>query len=143
MGFMNVMKIGSTGLAAQRLRMEVLASNLSNINTTRGVNGRPYERMVPLFRAEENGTDFASELDRQRKLFEVRVDKVVKDGREPLRVYEPNHPDADGEGYVLYPNINLMEEMVGMMSASRAYEANLQSISAAKELGKRALELGR
>lgn len=143
MGLMNVLKIGSSGLAAQRLRMEVLSSNLSNVNTTRGVNGRPYERMTPLFRAAPNGTEFASVLDQQRKLYEVRVDKVVKDGRDPVRVYEPGHPDADDEGYVAYPNINVMEEMVGLMSASRSYEASLSAITAAKEAAKKALELAR
>ena len=143
MGLMNVLKIGSSGLAAQRLRMEVLSSNLSNVNTTRGVNGRPYERMTPLFRAAPSGTEFASVLDQQRKLYEVRVDKVVKDGRDPIRVYEPGHPDADDEGYVRYPNINVMEEMVGLMSASRSYEANLSAIMAAKEAAKKALELAR
>ena len=143
MGLYNVMAIGSTGLAAQRTRMEVLASNLSNVNTTHGPDGKPYQRLVPLFKAVENGSDFASELEGQRKLYEVEVEGVKKDGRDPIQVYEPEHPDADENGYVSYPNINMVEEMVGVMSAARSYEANLTVVNAAKEMAKKAIDLSR
>lgn len=143
MGLFKVMSIGASGLAAQRIRMEVLATNLSNISTTRGPGGGPYQRKVPIFRAVEVGSEFANAIDQQRKLYGVEVEKVIEDGRAPIQVYEPGHPDADAEGYVRYPNINLMEEMVGLMSAARSYEANLAAITAAKEMAKKAIELGR
>ncbi|MBZ0271682.1 flagellar basal body rod protein FlgC [bacterium] len=142
MGFYNIMAIGASGLSAQRLRMEVASSNLSNANTT-SKTGKTYRRLVPIFKAVGNGNDFASAIDEQRKLYEVMVDKVVEDKRDPIEVYEPDHPDANAEGYVRYPNINPSEEMVGLMSAARGYEANLTAINAAKEMAKKALELAR
>ena len=141
MGLYRVMAIGSTELAAQRLRMEALSSNLSNVNTTAGPDGRVYQRRMPVFRAEQVGNDFASTLDAQRKLYEVRVDRITTDKRDPIMAYDPGHPDANAEGYVAYPNINTMEEMVGLMSAARNYEANLTAVNAAKEMAKRAIEL--
>ncbi|MCZ7584242.1 MAG: flagellar basal body rod protein FlgC [Deltaproteobacteria bacterium] len=143
MGFYNVMAIGSSGMRAQRVRMEVLSSNLSNINTTRSADGRPYQRMVPVFRAQEVGSEFATVLQDERKLYEVMVDEVKTDDREPIQVYEPDHPDADENGYVYYPNISTAEEMVSIMSATRGYEANLTAVNAAKEMAKRAIELAR
>ncbi len=146
MGFFNVMAIGSSGLNAQRVRMDVYSSNLANMNTTRGVDGGLYRRQVPILKAVETkqvGSDFASIVDRQRKLFEVEIQKIVDDGRAPVLVHEPDHPDADENGDVAYPDINMMEEMTGLMSAARSYEANLSAITAAKEMAKKALELGR
>ncbi len=146
MGLFNVMAIGSSGLNAQRVRMDVYSANLANINTTRGADGGPYRRQVPIMRAvevESIGSDFAKIVDRQRRLFEVEIQKVVDDGRAPTLVHEPDHPDADENGDVAYPNINMMEEMTGLMSAARSYEANLSAITAAKEMAKKALELGR
>ncbi len=146
MGLFNVMAIGSSGLNAQRIRMDVHSANLANMNTTRGVDGGPYRRRVPLLRAvevENFGSDFAEIVDQQRKLFEVEVQKVVDDGRAPILVHEPDHPDADENGFVAYPDINMMEEMAGLMSAARSYEANVSAITAAKEMAKKALELGR
>lgn len=143
MGLYNVMAIGSSGLSAQRLRMEVLSSNLSNVNATNGPDGKTFQRMVPLFEAVENGSEFASVDESQRKLYAVKVSDVKKDKRDPIEIYDPGHPDADENGYVSYPNINVVEEMVGIMSAARSYEANLTVINAAKEMAKKALELAR
>ncbi len=123
--------------------MEVASSNLSNVSTTRGPDGGAYRRKVAIFRSVEVGSDFAQVMDDQRKQYQVEVDKVIDDGREPVLVYEPDHPDADEDGYVSYPNINVMEEMVGVMSAARSYEANLSAVNAAKEMAKKAIELGR
>jgi len=143
MGLYNVMAIGSSGMKAQRLRMEVLSTNLSNINTTKGPKGGPYQRMVPIFKAVEVGSDFAQVLGQERKLFEVMIDRVQEDGRDPIQVYEPNHPEANENGYVFYPNISMSEEMVGIMSAARSYEASLTAVNAAKEMAKKALEIAR
>ena len=143
MGLYNIMAIGSTGLAAQRVRMEVLSSNLSNVNSTRGPNGKPYQRLVPVFKSVENNPGFENVLEGQKRLYEVEVASIKKDKRDPIEVYEPDHPDADENGYVRYPNINVVEEMVGVMSASRSYEANLTVVTAAKEMAKKALELAR
>jgi flagellar basal-body rod protein FlgC len=143
MGLFSIMQIGASGLSAQRVRMEVTSSNLANLQTTRTAKGGPYQRHRVLFEATPLTNDFGSALDQQKKLYEVRVKGVEEDGREPVWVFDPDHPDANEEGYVGMPNINMVEEMVNMMSASRSYEANLTSINSAKQMAKKALELGR
>jgi flagellar basal-body rod protein FlgC len=143
MGLFSVMSLGASGLKAQRVRMEVISSNLANLQTTKTSKGGPYRRRVVQFESAPVTNDFASIMDQQRKLYEVRVKGVKEDNREPNWIYDPAHPDANEEGYVGMPNINMVEEMVNMMSASRSYEANLTSINAAKEMAKKALELGK
>ncbi len=144
MAGMNVMSIAASGLHAQRVRMEVLSSNLANINTTRGPDGGPYRRLSPVFRAVpvEEGT-FQSTLDEQRRLYGVRVEKIEPDSREPLMVYDPDHPDADDQGFVAMPNINLVEEMTDLLNAARSYEANLAALQTSKAMTQQALSLGR
>jgi len=143
MALMNVMEIASSGLQAQRLRMQIVSSNLANINTTKGPGGEPYRRMAPVFESVEIGNDFQNSLDEQRKLYGVAVDKVADDSRDPLLVYDPDHPDADARGFVAMPNINLVEEMTDLMNAARSYEANLAAMQTAKNMAKQALGLGR
>jgi len=143
MAIMNVMKVAASGLHAQRMRMEVVSSNLANIHTTRGPDGQPFRRLVPVFRAEPLGNDFQAVLDQQSKVYGVEVERVADDGREPTWVFDPEHPDADERGFVAMPNINLVEEMTDMMNAARSYEANLSALQAAKSMAKLALNLAK
>jgi flagellar basal-body rod protein FlgC len=144
MDFLTSMKIGASGLTAQRLRMDTIASNLANIETTRTPEGGPYKRKDVMFTAlplNEFATSFEDALaDHVRQ---VAVTEVVEDQSPPTMVYNPNHPDANTEGYVAMPNINLMEEMVNLINATRSFEANVQSINAAKSMALRAIDLGR
>ncbi len=105
------MAIAASGLHAQRIRLQTISANMANINTTRGPGGQAFQRLVPLFRPEVLQGGFDVELDDQRKLYGVRVERVATADREPLWVYNPDHPDADESGYVGMPNINVVEEM--------------------------------
>lgn len=132
--------ISASGLDAENRRMEVIANNVANANTTRGDDGQVFRRKQVIFAskladamAEANG----------RKFNGVEVKGIVEDQRDPKTVYRPGHPDADAEGYVSFPNISQIEEMVDMMSASRAYEANLAAIRMAKEMANDALNISR
>lgn len=141
-------EIAATGLTAQRLRLEVIANNIANVNTTRGPFGSPYRRQQVVF--APRGTYFQFILPGvmpiipEKSLGEgVRVLQIREDPS-PLRmVYEPGHPDANQDGYVAYPNVNIVTEMVDMISATRAYEANVAVISSAKSMAMKALEIGR
>lgn len=143
MSLFSLMAVGASGLRAQRVRMEAISSNLANLQTTSTKSGGPYKRKIVQFEAVSQKRNFTEILDEQKKLYEVRVKKVTTDGRDPMWVFDPEHPDADEDGYVAMPNINMVEEMVNMMNASRSYEANLTSINAAKTMAKKALELGK
>ncbi len=144
MDFLTSMQIGASGLTAQRQRMDAIASNLANIETTRTPEGGPYKRKDVIFTALPlvpfSGTLNDALADQVRK---VAVTEVVEDQSPPIMVYNPNHPDANREGYVAMPNINLMEEMVNLINATRSFEANVQSINAAKSMALRAIDLGR
>ena len=143
MGLFSIMSTSASGLRAQRVRMEVTSSNVANLQTTKTSEGGPYRRRIVQFEARPVKSDFEQVLDRQSGIFEVQVRKVATDRRDPIWIYDPEHPDADDKGYVAMPNINMVEEMVNMMSAGRSYEANLTVINAAKAMAKKALELGR
>jgi len=142
MNLVDAIDIGASGLTAQRTHLDVTAMNMANAKTTRTMEGGPYRRKQPIF-AEAPLSPFAGILDRERHISGVRVDEVRTENRPFRRVYEPNHPDADAEGYVNYPDINIMEEMTNMLSAMRAYEANVSTISTAKNMFLKALEIGR
>lgn len=145
MGFFDALTTSSSGLSAQRLRMNLISANLANINTTRTASGGPYQRKEPVFAAESSGSTFKHILDsKMAKTPEaVKVVDIVTDKRPPILKYDPDHPDADEEGYVALPNINVVEEMVNMMSASRSYEANVSAIKATKNMLLKAMEIGR
>lgn len=134
------MEIASSGLAAQRLRMNTIASNLANARTTRTENGEAFRRMDPLFEAVE--LDGASPAASQRGVSKVGVDRIVRDPRPGMMVHDPSHPDANGDGYVEYPNIQVVEEMVNMITASRAYEAGVSSIQSIKSMARSAVDIG-
>lgn len=143
MDFFDSLHISSTGLSAQRLRMNLISANLANINTTRTKAGGPYRRKDPVFAAQAPQGSFREMLrDRQEMRSKVAVLGIVEDSRAPIRRYDPNHPEADRNGYVALPNINVMEEMVNMISATRSYEANVSAIKAAKAMALKALEIG-
>ncbi len=137
MKLFQAMDVNASALGAQRLRLDIIASNIANANTTRTPEGGPYRRKVPVF---------AEDLQRAGgglRLNGVRVLAITED-RSPFRpVYDPSHPDANAEGYVYYPNVNIVNEMVNLMEAGRAYEANVTAFNAAKEMYKAALMIGK
>jgi len=144
MNFLDALNITSSGLSAQRLRMNLVSSNLANINTTRTPEGGPYQRKEAVFAAQPVGQSFCDMLNSQipGEFSQVKVAEIINDPRPAISKYEPHHPDADENGYVAMPNINLMEEMVNMMSASQSYEANVTAADATKKMALKALEIG-
>ena len=145
MDFFDALNTSSAALSAQRLRMNLISGNLANVNTTRTSQGGPYRRKEAVFAAQPLTQSFKRILaDRQNNtLASVKVARVIEDRNPPVMKYDPQHPDADAKGYVAMPNINLMEEMVNMISATRGYEANVTALKAAKDMALKALEIGR
>lgn len=145
MDFFNSIKASSSGLSAQRLRMNLISGNLANANTTRTKGGGPYRRKEAIFAAQPVDPSFKKILtDRQNnQLSGVKVVRIYEDPNPPVMKYEPQHPHANDKGYVAMPNINIMEEMVNMISATRGYEANVTALKAAKDMAMKALEIGR
>ncbi|AFY02998.1 flagellar basal body rod protein FlgC [Bdellovibrio bacteriovorus] len=144
--FLTGMRISSSGMAAQRMRMNTIASNIANINTTQTPEGGPYRRKDVVFEAMPDAKNFGeiiTSTDPAGSFQRVQVTDVVSDRKAPLLKYEPDHPDANADGYVAYPNINLMEEMTNMIQASRSYEANVTAVQASKDMALSALEIGR
>ena len=140
------MRLSSSGMAAQRARMNTIASNLANINTTQTPEGGPYRRKDVVFTAMPDGKNFGEIIgsaDPKGDFQRVQVTDVVYYKRAPLLKYEPDHPDANEEGYVAYPNINMMEEMTNMIQATRSYEANVSAMQATKDMALSALDIGR
>lgn len=139
--FFAAMEVSASGLSAQRTRMNVASSNLANAQTTQGVDGGPYRRRDVVLAAvatpEAQGTQFAQYVRG------VEVQQITQDARPPQLEYDPGHPNANAEGYVAYPNINPVEEMVDMITASRAYEAGITAMSTAVNMAERALGIGR
>ena len=128
------MRISASGLSAERLRMDVISSNVANVKTTRTENGGAYVRKV---------ASFKEIFDEKLGMLGVKAVAIEED-KSPLRkVYEPNHPDADEEGYVEYPNVDLLVEMSELITASRAYESNVDTLNAQKDMISKALEIGR
>ena len=136
----DITDIAVSGLSAQRARMTVTASNLANAESTRTAEGGPYRRRDPVFQAQPLDP-FSSRMD--RKLQTVQLTRIALDGRDPIRRHEPSHPDADESGFVAYPNVNVVEEMANMISASRSFEANLVLMGKARRMGEAALRIGR
>ncbi len=143
MSFQNSLRISAAGMAAQRQRLNVIASNLANLQTTRTPEGGPYKRKDVVFQARplvENQDDLLDAHDHQEAL-SVEMVKVITDNRPPIMKYQPEHPDADAQGYVAYPNVNAIEEMVNMMSATRSYEANLTMMKTTKDMVNKTIEI--
>ncbi len=138
-----VFSVIASGMKAQRVRMNVIASNLANAHTTGGASGATYRRRDVVFTETRPGGGFSTVLDSASKsgLEGVRVSAIVEDKRPLKTVYEPGNPGADSDGYVKYPNVNVAEEMVNMISASRSYEANVSAFRATREMMMRAMEI--
>lgn len=139
------LRISASGLAAQRQRMNTISSNIANINTTRSPEGGPYRRKDVVFESMPDAKNFGDLVtsppnDNYQR---VQVTDIISDDKAIDLRYEPDHPDANPEGYVAYPKINLMEEMANMIQATRGYEANVSAIQASKDMAMSALELGR
>ncbi len=138
----NTLRISASGLSAERLSMDTIASNMANAETTRGTNGQPYRRKVAVF-----GENLSKALNSNGTYEDVPEGvKVVaiKDDTSPFkRTYDPTNPDADSSGYVSMPNVNILNEMADMMVATRSYEANLSAINSEKSMFSKALEIGK
>ncbi len=145
MDFMSAFDIGSSALSAERTKMNIISMNLANVNTTRTPEGGPYRRKSVTMASTPVETPFGkamqTELDRQ--LRGVRVMDIATDKRPFKRIYDPGHPDADKEGYVSMPDINVVEEMTNMITTMRTYEANVSSIEGVKTMFNKALEIGK
>ena len=148
MGMFTAFDISASGLTAQRYRMDIISENVANANTTRTQNGDPYVRKVVYF--EEKGVrgsdTFSHVLNSVSKNYAgkgVKVGKVLEDRKTPQNiVYDPSHPDADENGYVIYPNVNIITEMTNLIDASRSYEANATAFEASKAIAKQGLTMG-
>ena len=145
MGLFDAIDVAGSGLAAERLRMDVTAGNLANAQTTQGANGQPYRRREVVLQEAQGGQSFDSMLAEASAsgspVNGVQVAGIVEDQAAPRRVYDPGHPDADAQGYVTLPNVNPVTEMVDLISASRSYEANVTAMQTAKQLFTKTLEL--
>ena len=137
----DIMDIAAAGLSAQRARVAAAASNLANVHTTRTAEGGAYRRRDPVFVAEPAGGPFGSALDRAVRT--VRVSDVAIDNRPAERHLDPSHPDADAEGYVERPRVDVVSEIANVMSASRSYEANLVIMRKVREMSDAAAQIGR
>ena len=137
--------INSSGLTAQRYRMDIISQNIANANTTRTADGTPYRRKVVTFAEKNTHTPFSRVLNTARDRYSgdgVKVDRVYEDEETDMTmVYDPSHPDADENGYVTYPNVNIITEMTNMIDASRAYEANSTAFNASKGIAMKGLEM--
>ena len=146
MSFFKSMNVSASGMTAERLRMDVMSRNIANANTTRTAAGTPYRRQVAVVR-QIGGNNFGDVLSNRMGASGsgngVEVTAVVEDQSPFKLVYNPGHPDADQEGYVMLPNVDTVTEMINMISATRAYEANVTSLNSAKSMAMKALEIGR
>jgi flagellar basal-body rod protein FlgC len=142
MSLMTAIEVSASGLTAQRRRLEVLMSNLVNANTTKPAGQEPYRRKDVLFSAAPPAQSFGASFDdTMGAVAGVEASQVVTDHGEPVKRYEPGHPHADKDGYVSYPNVNALEEMVNILSATRSYEANLQAVNSAKDMAVKTLDI--
>jgi flagellar basal-body rod protein FlgC len=152
MSFWDSLRIGASALNAQRLRLDLISNNVANAETTRTEDGGPYQRQDVIFTTREPRAFLPALLKARRNgesastalpLDGVNVATFTTDATPGPRVYDPTHPDADAEGFVTYPNVNIVTEMTNMLSATRSYEAAMSVIEAAKRMALRALDIGR
>jgi len=162
MSFFNSFNISASGMTAQRLRMDTISQNLANVNTTRTDNNEAYRRKTVVFQEIDNGASFRKHLDNYLSDYRassttatglrrgirggsggVKVTSIVEDQSPFIEVYDPSHPDANEAGYVEMPNVNSVEEMTNLISATRSYEANITAFNATKAMASKALEIGR
>ncbi len=141
LGVFSALEVAASGLSAERTRMNTIAANLANARTTRTEQGGPYRRLDPVFEAV--ALEKFQSIDGERGVSQVKVSRIQEDQRPGQMVYEPGHPDANAQGYVEYPNVNAVEEMVNMITASRAYEAGITSLETVKQMARSAIDLGK
>jgi flagellar basal-body rod protein FlgC len=148
MGMFDSIEVAATGLSAESLRMDVVAENLANANSTKGVDGQPYRRQEVQLQQAPGGPSFGQTLDSalansgaKTQPGGVRVTGIVSDQTAPRQIYDPGNPDANAQGYVLMPNVNSVSEMTDLIDASRAYEANVTSMQTAKTMFAKTLTL--
>lgn len=146
MSVINAMNVSASGMSAQRLRMDLISSNVANVNTTRDKNGNVFKRKIAVF-SEKDTTPFGRILNSKTGAVigsGVKVTRIMEDNLTPMKVvYDPSHPDADETGYVTLPNINTVTEMTNLIDASRAFEANVTAFNATKNMALRALDIGK
>lgn len=142
MDLFTTFQISGSALKANRIRLNTISSNLANVETTSTPEGGPYKKKSVYF--ESKPVSFKEQLDHNLRNATqgVEVTKILEDQDPPQKVYNPSHPDADGEGYVEMPNVSVLKEMVDMMSATRSYQANVTTIKSAKRMALKALEIG-
>lgn len=145
MDFLSSLNISGSGLTAQKLRMDVISQNIANAEVTRTETGSPYRRKMVVLSSIDGSGSFRDALEQATKVKTsgVQVQSVIEDQSALVPVYNPSHPDADEEGYVMLPNVNTAQEMIDMLGASRAYEANVTAFNATKAMVLKALEIGR
>jgi len=145
MDFMTALDIGASALSAERTHMNIISMNLANVKTTRTAQGGPYRRKTVAMAATEVDNPFSKQMQSalDRELRGVRVQDVATDNRPFKKVFEPGHPDADQEGFVSYPDINVVEEMAALMTVQRGYEANVATMDSVKAMYNKALELAK
>lgn len=146
MGYFSSLDVSASGMSAQRMRMDLISQNIANANTTKTADGTPYRRQALLLGTNTNNP-FSNYLSGASKEAlsdgKVKIQGVIEDQSDFKRVYEPNNPEADEDGYVLYPNVDIVTEMVDMISASRSYEANVTASTASKNMAMQALNIGK
>ena len=148
MAFLSSMNVVGSGLTAQQLRLDVVSENITNMNTTRTEGGGPYRRKVVVLESQSNQTAFQAALERARgnqpqQQGGVRVAEIAEDPSDFKLVYDPTHPDANDQGYVEMPNVDLIKEMSDAMAASQAYSANVTAFNVLKQVTAKGLEIGR
>jgi len=145
MDFFSAIDVSSSALTAERTRMNLISSNLANANATRTPEGGPYKRKDAVFSATPMENSFNRALDGAtgKQVRKVEVTQIVEDQNPPRLQYDPSHPDANQQGYVAMPNVNVVEEMADMISAGRSYEANITAVQAAKSMALKTLEIGK
>ena len=138
MDIIDTLSVAASGLTAQRVRMQTVATNMANARTTRTADGEAYRRRMPVFEARPT-TPFGTQLEEAME--RVHVTEIAESDDPFVRVFDPSHPDADADGYVEFPNVNVLEEMVDMMETRRLFEANATVFNAVKSMLKRAAQL--
>ncbi|MDR0826410.1 MAG: flagellar basal body rod protein FlgC [Desulfovibrio sp.] len=145
MDFITALDMGASALSAERTHINIISMNLANVKTTRTANGGPYRRRSVILESTPLDADFKTQMRGalDKELRGVRVQAIPVDQRPLKLVYEPGHPDANEDGYVAYPDINVVEEMAALMTAQRGYEANVSSVDTIKQMYTKALEINR
>ena len=144
MSFLNSLNISGSGLTAQKLRMDIISENIANIDATRTESGGPYRRKIAVLTSKDDFKGMLiKNIDENKVKGGVEVSEIIEDPSDFKLVYDPEHPDADNDGYVSMPNVDSLKETVDMMEAFRAYQANLTALNTTKQMAVKALEIGR